>query len=64
MVYQELGLAIFVMVTVILISLYFMFKYVNKLIPLYVLSIPLSNFIGTNYFFLITNPLTDDFLSP
>lgn len=34
------------------------------LIPLFVISIPLSNWTGENFFFLISNPITNDILSP
>ena len=37
---------------------------IAPLIPLFALSIPLSYFMGANYFFLISNPVTGDVLSP
>lgn len=44
------------------------YKTVNSVfIPLFILfilSIPLSNIMGANYFFLIENPITNDALSP
>ncbi|GEM_PF-6426252 len=34
------------------------------LIPIFFLSIPLSNLLGANYFFIISNPVTADLINP